>query len=326
MSLLPRPTVTSYRALLITYLKPQWPRALLMCLLLFAGIGLQLVNPLILRYFIDTATTSSSITPLVLAGAIFITIALANQAISVFATYVSENVAWTATNQLRTDLVSHCLTLDMAFHKARTSGELIERIDGDVDTLSNFFSQMVAYLLGNSLLIVGIVVLLFLQDWRVGVVMGTFALLALVTLTSLRNFAVRYWVALRRKDAEFFGFLGEQLAGTADVRANGATHYVMWRFYRLLRDWLPIHRKATIASYTMGSSSILVFGIGNALAFALGAYLWSTKAITLGTVYLIFYYTNLLNDPIDQIRRQLQQLQQAGAGIERVKQLLGMSA
>jgi len=96
----------------------------------------------------------------------------------------------------------------------------------------------------------------------------------------------------------------------------------MWRFYNLLRSWLPVNRKAGLASYTMLMTTIAVFGIGNALAFAVGAYLWSIHTITLGTVYLTFYYTNLLEQPIQQIRMELQNLQQAGAGIERVQQLL----
>jgi len=311
----------SYQDLLITYLKPQWARAFLMAALLLASIGLQLANPQILRSFIDTATSDSSITPLIVAGALFVGLSLLNQAVSIGATYLSENVAWTATNQLRADLIAHCLTLDLAFHKARTSGELIERIDGDVDTLSNFFSQAVVYLLGNILLIVGILVLLFYEDWRVGLALSIFALFALFVLTCLRTYAIRFWTEERQQDAEFFGFLGEQLAGTEDVRANGATGYVMRRFYQLLQRWYPIQRIASLSGYMMWIASLVVFAIGNALALALGAYLWSTKNISLGTVYLIFYYTNLLNTPMEQIRTQLQQLQQAGAGIERVKQL-----
>ncbi|HEU5228660.1 MAG TPA: ABC transporter ATP-binding protein [Ktedonobacteraceae bacterium] len=316
-----RPSITSYRDLFVTYLKPQWLRVMLMAVLLLTSIGLQLVNPQILRYFIDTVTSGGNLNPLLLAGAIFVAISLVNQAISVWATYVSENVAWTATNQLRTDLVAHCLGLDMAFHKARTAGELIERIDGDVDTLSNFFSQSVIHLLGNGILIVGIIVLLFSIDWRVGLAMGSFALLTLVGLTHLRGYALGFWTADRQKDAEFFGFLGEQLAGTEDVRANGASSYVMQRFYLFIRQWLPLRRKADLSGYSMWMTMLLVFAIGNVLGLALGAYLWSTRSITLGTVYLIFYYINLLNDPIDNIRVQLQQLQQAGAGIERVKEL-----
>ncbi|HEY5005753.1 MAG TPA: ABC transporter transmembrane domain-containing protein, partial [Ktedonobacteraceae bacterium] len=187
-----RSSSMSYRELLITYLKPQWTRALLMTMLLLISIGLQLVNPQILRYFIDTALSGGETTSLLFAGAIFVGIALANQAISIFATYVSENVAWTATNQLRTDLVAHCLSLDMAFHKAHTSGELIERIDGDVNTLTTFFSQSVIYLFGNILLIIGIIVILFYENWRIGLAMGLFALVALFLLTRIRLFAAHF--------------------------------------------------------------------------------------------------------------------------------------
>ncbi|HCI80367.1 MAG TPA: ABC transporter ATP-binding protein [Ktedonobacter sp.] len=318
----PKPTLATYRDLLFKYLRPQWFITLLMVLLLFISIALQLVNPLLLRSFIDAATSGANTPSLVFTGLLFVGISLVNQGISVWAVYLSENVAWTATNAMRIDLVAHCLKLDMAFHKAHTSGEMIERIDGDVNTLATFFSQSVVYLLGNTLLILGIVVLLFVADWRIGIVMGTFTLIAFAILYRLREFAVPAWEQNRAKSAEFFGFIGEQLAGTADTRANGATGYVMNKFYQLLRSWYPINRRAGLSGYAMVMATIGVFGIGNALVFAVGAYLWSIHAITLGTVYLVFYYTNLLEQPMQQIRMQLQQLQQAAAGIERIQRLL----
>ncbi|MGZ3627651.1 MAG: ABC transporter ATP-binding protein [Ktedonobacteraceae bacterium] len=123
-------------------------------------------------------------------------------------------------------------------------------------------------------------------------------------------------------NAEFYGFLGEQLAGTEDVRANGAIGYVMVRFYHLLRGRLPPSRNAIMSIYAMVVTTIVVFAIGNAIAFVLGAYLWTTHAITIGTVYIIFYYTNLMIFPMEQIRAQLQDLQGAGAGLKRVQELL----
>ncbi len=317
-----RLSLRRYIDLLVNYLRPQWGKTLVMIVLLFAGVGLQLLNPQILRYFIDTATSGSTATELIYTALLFIGVALLNQAVAASATYISENVAWTATNWLRTDLVAHCLTLDMAYHKAHSAGEMIERIDGDVNTLANFFSRFVVHMLSNVLLLIGVLVLLWRVDWRVGLAVTFFALLALIILIRIRNFAVPRWKANRQKSAEFFGFLGEQLAGTEDIRANGATGYVMQRFYLILRAWLPVNRKASLSSYAMGMTTLTVFAIGNALAFALGAYLWSTGTITLGTVYLIFSYTNLLTQPIEQIRSQLQDLQQAGAGIQRVEELL----
>ena len=312
----------SYQALLKTYLRPQWMKVALMALLLLVSIVLQLLNPQLLSSFIDIAISGGSYTTLLMLGGLFVGIALANQAVSVGATYMSELVAWTATNWLRRDLVAHCLGLDMSFHQAYTPGALIERIDGDADTLANFFSQIIIYLVGNALLLLGVVALLFHIDWRLGATMLLFICLAMGILVVIHTYAVPRWVANRQKSAEFFGFLGEHLEGAEEIRANGAGDYIMSRFLLFLRRWLPITRQSAVAGFSTWMTIVTLFALGNAVAFMIGAYLLSIHSITLGTVYLIFYYTNLIVQPIEQIRDQMQELQAAAAGIERIQQLL----
>ncbi len=310
-----------YLDLLATYLRPQAGQVALLAVLLLTSIGLQLLNPQLIRYFIDTATTGGAMDSLVTAALVFIAGALVNQGLLVGATYLGENIGWTATNALRADLADHCLRLDLSFHKARTPGELIERIDGDVNTLSNFFSKFVIHMLSNVLLLLGVLVLLFREDWRVGLGMTVFVAVAVGVLGRIRQIAVPYWAAWREASAGFFGFLGEYLAATEDVRANGAGGYVLHRFHTLLQAWLPIARRASLAGSAMWMTTLAVFTLGNALAFGLGASLFSSGAITLGTVYIIFHYTELLTGPIEQIRTQLQDLQKADAGITRVAEL-----
>jgi ATP-binding cassette subfamily B protein len=158
-----------YWDLLAQYIKPQRGRFAWLTVLLLTSIGLQVVNPQIMRFFIDATQTSQDFQVLVVAALAFIGIALIQQVVGVTATYVGENVAWVATNELRADLAHHCLNLDMSYHNDISPGELIERIDGDVTELSNFFSQFVIRVLGNILLMIGILVALFLEDWRIGV-------------------------------------------------------------------------------------------------------------------------------------------------------------
>jgi ABC-type multidrug transport system fused ATPase/permease subunit len=57
---------------------------------------------------------------------------------------------------------------------------LIERIDGDVNSLANFFSQFTLRVLGNSLLIVGILLLLFREDWRIGAGLTAYCIVMLL--------------------------------------------------------------------------------------------------------------------------------------------------
>lgn len=315
-----------YLTLLKTYLKPQWLRTSLLAILLLTSIGLQLLAPQILRYFIDTVMAGGATTSLIMAGVLFMGVALLNLGVSVATTYFSEYIAWTATNQLRADLVAHCLSLDMSFHKEHTPGELIERIDGDVDALSNFFSEFTLHLLNNTLLAIAILVLFFLVDWRVGVTMMAFAAIALLIMVLIQRRVVPYYVKLRQVNAEFSSILGEQLAATEDIGGNGASAAIMRQFYLLLRRWLPINTKANFADYFMGGTLLFVFILGAALSLTLGAYLWSIGAITVGTVYLIFSYTDLLSTPIGEIQTQLQDLQQAEASMLRIEELFNMKS
>ena len=315
-----------YQNLLVKYLRTQWPRVILLAILLFTGIGLQLINPQIIRRFIDAAAVGDVLANLITLAILFIGVALVHQGVSVAATYVGEKVGWTATNALRRDLARHCLILDMSFHNDHTPGEMIERIDGDVTALSNLFSQFVIQVMGNGLLLVGILVFLFFEDPRIGFVLTGFALITLVVLSRLRNIAVPHWTATRQASADTFGFLEERISGTEDIRSNRAKPYVLRRFYQLTRNWLGKEIKGALMINIMFNTTLVLFAVGNAVALGLGIYLFQINAITIGTVYLVFHYTNMLLQPIEQITNQMGSLQRAAASIGRIGELLNISS
>ncbi|HEV8632959.1 MAG TPA: ABC transporter ATP-binding protein [Chloroflexota bacterium] len=306
--------------LLATYVRPQWPLAALLGLLLFSSTGLQLASPQVLRAFIDAATGSvdARLTPIAL---LFVGLALVQQALAVAATYVSERVGWTATNALRSDLAGHVLGLDLGFHKTRTPGELIERIDGDVTAMANFFSQFVIQILGSVLLLVGILVVLWREDWRAGAAITAFVLVALATMSQVRSIAVPYWRAARQASAELFGFLEERLAGTEDIRAAGAPAYVLRRLFEHTRERLRTGRRARVVASIPWGVPLGFAAIGTSVAFVVAAYLYQAAAITIGTAFLILHYTRELLAPLNRTTAQIEEFQRASAGALRVREL-----
>jgi ATP-binding cassette subfamily B protein len=170
-------TLTSphYRALLGTYLRPLWPRVLVMASLLLTSIGLQLLYPRLLQRFIDHLVSGAPVDGLYRMGLVFLVAALTSQMVSVLAGYASGDVGWRATNRLRSDLLDHVLHLYMSFHTTYTPGELIQRIDGDVSHLANFLSRFAGRIAGGVLLLIGVLTVVSLDDWRLGLMMGAFA-------------------------------------------------------------------------------------------------------------------------------------------------------
>jgi ATP-binding cassette subfamily B protein len=313
--------VQSYTRLLAHYLRPQRAQVLLLTVLLFTAIGLQLAIPQLVRDFIETAQAGGALDSLVRAALVFIGIALVQQVTSVAATYVGEDVGWTATNALRDDLAAHCLQLDMTFHTVHTPGEMIERVDGDVTTLATFFSQFVVQVLGNGLLLLGILVLLFREDWRIGLALTGFSLLALFVLARLRDVAVPHWTAEREASADLFGFLEERLAGTEDIRSSGGEAYTLRHFYRLMRAQMRSSRKAALMINILLNAMFVLTALGMATAFGVSTALFRAGTLSLGTAYLIFHYTTMLERPIQHITRQMQEFQKAAAGIVRIREL-----
>ena len=310
-----------YWDLLAEHIKPQKARFILLTILLLTSIGLQVVNPQIMRDFIDTATSGGDMDHLGLAALAFIGVALVQQVIGVSATYVGENVAWNATNALRAGLAWHCLNLDMAFHNNRSPGELIERIDGDIAELSNFFSQLVIRVIGNIILLFGVLVALFLEDWRIGVAFTIFSVVALFTLNRIRGISIPYTKALRAATADLTGFLEERLAGTEDIRSSGAVDFVMGGLYKLQFRILGFQRKAWTINQFVGFTGSALLLIGNIIAVIAGFQLYRAGMLTIGAAYVLIYYINLLGRPIRELTQQTENLQNIGAVTERLADL-----
>jgi ATP-binding cassette subfamily B protein len=317
-----RVSFQQYWALLVDYLRPQRGRVLWLALLLFGNIALQLVNPQIMRRFIDTALSGQDTSRLTGMAVWFIGIALVQQVVAVGVTYLGENVAWIATNWLRFDLARHCLHLDMSFHNERTPGEMIERIDGDINALSNFFSQFTLQVLGNGILLLGVLVLLFREHVHVGLALSAFVVATLAIINRMRDIAVPHWKLAREASADYFSFLEERLAGTEDIRASGAKAYVMRGFFEMLQNFWRTTVKARLMAFALVNITWLLFAIGTAVAFLVGANLYRAGDLTLGSVYLIVHYTGMLSRPIERISQEIERLQEAGAGVARIQELL----
>ncbi len=305
--------VRSYFRLLTDYLRPQRAKVALLAVVLTGVIGLQLVNPQLIKQFIDAAVEDSDASQLIPIAVAFIVIAIAQQALAIWSTYLAEDIGWTATNLLRSDITEHTIRLDMGFHKGKSPGELIERIDGDVTSLSNFFSAMMIKVVANGALIIGILVMLARESWIVGLGVAVFTLLAMAVMTGLHQVAVPWWKAVRATSAETYGFVGEVVEGTEDITANGAAPYMNERFDDLHRKWLPQTVRAWMGWGIMWSTNVVLYGLSLTLVFALGAWLFGIGTLTIGSVYLVFHYTEMTRYPMDQIRNQLEDLQKASA-------------
>jgi len=316
----------AYWNLLSQHIRPQRGRFALLAALLFGSIGLQISAPQIMRVFIDSALAGEALRTLTWTALAFMGVALLQQVIAVSVTYLGENVAWTATNALRAELAEHALDLDMRFHNDHTPGELIERIDGDVTELAIFFSQFALNLVSNGLLLIGVLAALFREDWRAGLAFTIFSAATILILGRLKDIAVPHQKARRQAEAELYGFLEEQLAGTEDIRSSGAVDYSIRELFRHQGLILTHNRKAQFGRWIIENAMGLAFTIGTLLTIAGGYWLFTAGLVTIGTVYLFVHYLNLLEEPFWAMTHEIESFQTIGACVERLTEFRNFKA
>ncbi len=316
--------VREYLALLSSKLEGMSRRVVGLVVALFVAIGLQLVNPQLLREIIDGALSGRSADELVPLAGTFVAIALAAQVVTIVATWVAEDIGWRATNRLRAELTEHVMRQDLGFHTEHAPGHLIERVDGDVTALSNFFSAMAVKVVGNGLLITGILVLVIRESWPLGTSVTILVVLALFGFARLHGVAVPWWTDLSRSHAEVYGQVGEQVEGTEDIVPNGAAAYMQERFAGRLRTLLPQTVRAWTGFAMMWGTSQLLASLTTLVVFVLGARLFDAGSLTIGSIFLVLYYVGMVERPLHQLRDQFQDLQKAGGAIVRIQDLLAV--
>ena len=314
-------------------------RLLLLAVFMTLGNFLPLITPQILRFFIDTATDNLEASrdilrrfllplsewvgsdPLITAAFFFIAVSIAGQLVRFINSYLSQDIGWRATNQMRGDLAQHCLTLDMTFHQQKTPGEMVERVDGDTTTLATFFSALILDVAGGLIRLGLILILVAREDWRIGIAMTAFTAVAMLVFNLTRSVAVPIYAAEREGYAKMFGFIEERIGGIEDIRTNGGVPYTMNRFFKVVQEVFKLNLRSDIIGECLRSLTGGLFALGYALAMGVCIWLYQNSIFTLGAIVLVFDYMRQLQFPLHTISRQINELQRATAGMKRIEQL-----
>ncbi|MBX3059474.1 MAG: ABC transporter ATP-binding protein [Anaerolineae bacterium] len=308
--------------LLKTYLRPYRLRLVILTILLLGSIGLQLFAPQIIRRFLDAAQSGAATQLLVTMGLFFLIVVVAGKVITLASTYVGADLGWAATNNLRADLTEHCLRLDMGFHKLKTPGELIERIDGDVSHLAEYFSELVVQVFASALLLAGILIILFREDWRFGLIGLVYAVCTVGLLRLIHTPSTRIWGDISRGYADLHGYVEERIGGTEDIRANGGEQVVLNGLYPKMALVNERRVKAHLWGGVTFHSSYLLYVAVWVFTLGLSGTLYLQGQMSIGTMVMLVSYIALMETPIKYIRRQAGNLQKAVASIGRINEFL----
>jgi ATP-binding cassette subfamily B multidrug efflux pump len=307
---------------LLAYLRPHWQRMAAAVVLMVIASGLTLAAPYLVKVAIDQPIAQGDLSGLtriaLLAAGAFIGLYLATSGEQYLLSWVGQRVLAT----LRGQLFRHLQMLPLGYHDTHIVGVTISRVINDVAVINELLSQGLVTLLGDTLMLVGTVVVMLSMSPRLALL--TFSVLPLMLLATAL-FARQARVAFRQtraRVAAVVGDLAEDLSGMRVIQAFAQENVSHERFDEVNRA----NRDAYVAA--MSLSFVFLPTVEFLSMLATGIVLWfggvtvARGDLTLGVVVAFLAYVTRFFQPIQELSQIYTTMQAAMAGGERVMSLL----
>jgi ATP-binding cassette, subfamily B, bacterial len=273
-----------------------------------------LAGPLLVRHFVDRATSGTTASVLAGTAVAYLLTALIGTGGRIGSSYLAARAGWRIADSLRRRLFQRLVVEESVLDVERQqAGAALEKIDGNSDIVGRAISESAFTMIGNIVVAVGILVVMLMTVPSAGLGMVVLSVLLFAGFSRLGRRAVARWEAARVQQTQLFGTLGDALAARTDVQALNGTAWVVQRADDQLSSLFVVERQAYLAGRTFWPATQLFFALSFALVLGVGLHQMDAGGLTVGTLAMLYLYVDLLQEPLQQVSSQADELQQMTA-------------
>ncbi|MCC6165991.1 MAG: ABC transporter ATP-binding protein [Caldilineaceae bacterium] len=309
-------------ARLLTYLRPHRHAMVLALLLMLATTGLTLLTPYLVKIAIDRYIAGGDLRGLTWVAAATAAAYLGIYGAGAGQTYLLSWVGQKVLADLRSQLFRHLQRLPIGYHDTHIIGVTVSRVINDVGVINDLLSQGLVTLVGDTLLLVGIVVVMLTMSPKLALLTFTvLPLMALATYLFARH-AQSAFRETREKVAAVVGNLAENIAGMRVIQAFAQEDASQGRFAEVNLANRNANINAMSLSFVFLPTVEFLGMLATAVVLWFGGLAVARDELTLGVVVAFLAYVSRFFGPIQELSQLYTTMQSAMAGGERVLDLL----
>lgn len=304
------------------YLKPYWrEEALLLVLMILSSAG-TLVSPYVLKIVIDTVFPAHDYSLLLQILLILLGINVLRLGIGFISDYLFEWVSNHITRDIRTDLFGHLLQLPMSFFNKNKAGDLVHRVNSEVNSIQSILTGTVVRLINSVCTIIGLTVMLCILNWKLFLISMTVMPFIFINTRWFQPKIQRTVKESREKDSDILSFLMERFANMKLIKSYVRQDYEQNNLLKKIGEQIGLNLKnvrltATTRNITMlftMAVPLLIFGVGGKQVMA--------GAMTVGALVAFIQYMNRIFDPFRNMMGLYFDAIRASVSMQRIFDLL----
>jgi len=222
---------------LLRYLKPYWHLAAGALVLTLLTNILVSTQPYFTKIAVDDFITPKRTDGVWLFALAFFGVFLFRFLFSYFQEILLNRVGQWVMLDLRSQIYSKLQYIEVTYYDKNPVGRIITRLTSDVDALNELFTSGVIDVLGDLVVIIAIIAMMFWLDWKLAIV-SLITIPLLFTATNwFRKHARRGFDLVRTRNARLNAFLQEYLSGAQTVQLMNAEDKALRRFHKINLDY-----------------------------------------------------------------------------------------
>ena len=271
---------------------PYWKQqsVVLVCIVLAAVIGL--APAYLMAHIIDRAIPHGDFGQVARDVGLMLAAAIITMLLGVLQGYLNSIVGEGIMRDMRTRLVSHLHRMPLNFFTGTKTGEIMNRVSGDVDNIDNVVTGTLTSILTNLVTILTTIVWMFVWNWRLALLSVIIVPLMILPLGPVgrRMHSIRKLTREKRDEIESITQETLSISGITLIKSFAREAFERSRFYATGTDLMNLEvRLAMVGRWFIAGIGAMVI-IGPAIVWLGGGWLALHKAIAVGVVVAFVQY------------------------------------
>ncbi len=219
------------------------------------------------------------------------------------------------------DAYSHFLTLPVAFHKNKKTGEILEKVSRGSWNLQNFI-EMLSSLLPSILFLIFALIAMIIIQWQLGlIIIGTFIIYSFVTLR-LTKPILKTQEKMHKVFEKQYGEIYDKLYNVFLIKNFAMEEKEKKNFYKsFIEKALPSYQKTTEESANLQHIQGIIYNLSFVIALGTAIFFLRNGAITQGEFIMFFGYISLSFSPFFRLSEFYRFYKRASVAIKRIVRL-----
>ncbi len=317
-----RPFNYTYFRRLVKYLRPYQRSLIIVLAFILVGTVATLLEPYLIALIIDQGVANKDYGLVLSIVGLLVAFRLLAWAAQYLRMFRVNTIGQAVLYDMRNQLFTHIQKLSLRFYDSRPVGKIMSRVTSDVGAINELINGGMATIIAEGLSLIGIVVILFLINWKLALIAYLITPSFYFIFGKLRSRIEKAWTNVRKSQANMNANLNESVSGVRVTQAFAREERNITRFERINRWNRDANVKAIKLDNLIWPIVEMVGMFGTAMLVYFGASEVIAGALSMGVILAFINYLWRFWGPVSALSRVYSQVLAAMASAERIFEFL----